>query len=82
MKGAPKTALVIQSDVLLMQLPKQQEIIKFSGNQTQHSQYHTITKALQWYFVTTFSSYEEKETHKIDMKKNFGVKVQNLLSPV
>lgn len=37
MKSAPKSALVIESDVLLMQLPKQQEIIKFSGNQTQLS---------------------------------------------
>lgn len=69
MKSAPKSALVIESDVLLMQLPKQQEIIKFSGNQTQLSQYHTTTKALYWYFIITYSSYKgKKENHKIDIK--------------
>lgn len=70
MKSAPKTALVSQSDVLLMQLPKQQEIIKFSGKQTQHSWYHSTTKALYWYFIITFSSYEGNETAKLTLSTN------------
>lgn len=78
MKSAPKTALVIQSDVLLMQLPKQQEIIKFSGKQTQHSQYHSTTKALYWYFIITFSSYEGNKTTELTLSTNSaGKKVKN-----